>query len=460
LNVTQNAKIQTLTHSGESIINISSGKILTIAEGFTVGSSKSMVLNGAGGNLKLENTMTLSGTLRMDEQSTLDSGTLAFDGGIVSVNNNSTISSAITHDGPSTFEIASGKRLTMKSDFTVPASRKMSLTGSNGVLDLQNTLTLSGTLEFTVPQTLDNGTLALNGGTLSVKDDVTISSIIAHSSDSTVDISSGSTLTHSGGALNIGAKTLTFKGGGTFANVDQLVLNDAGGELEFSGDNITTVSHVKISSGNTSNAPTLKMSSNGVIQNLAHEEFSEINFSSGKTLSITEAFEVPYGKQMTITGAAGTLTLGDNMSLTGTLNLAVEDAILSSGSLTLNGGLLEVSEDASISSAVIQKVSSEFSVATGKTLSYTGSSFDISAYTLTLSGGGNFQSGGLDLNNANSKLLLNSITVDNVSTTSDSLGLDVIMTLRLLAFQLPTLPQLQLHRAGVSQEELQYQQDH
>ena len=29
------------------------------------------------------------------------------------------------------------------------------------------------------------------------------------------------------------------------------------------------------------------------------------------------------------------------------------------------------------------------------------------------------------LNNANSKLLLNSITVDNVSTTSDSLGLDV-----------------------------------
>jgi len=107
LNVTQNAKIQTLTHPGESIINISSEKILTIEEGFTIGSSKSMVLNGAGGNLKLENTMTLSGTLQMDEQSNLNGGTLAFDGGIVSVNNNSTISSAITHAGPSTFEIAS-----------------------------------------------------------------------------------------------------------------------------------------------------------------------------------------------------------------------------------------------------------------------------------------------------------------------------------------------------------------
>ncbi len=83
-----------------------------------------------------------------------------------------------------------------------------------------------------------------------------------------------------------------------------VTLNHTDGELEFSGDNITTVSHVKISSGNTSNAPTLKMSSNGVIQNLAHEEFLEINFANGKTLSITEAFEVPYGKQMTITGAA------------------------------------------------------------------------------------------------------------------------------------------------------------
>ena len=34
-------------------------------------------------------------------------------------------------------------------------------------------------------------------------------------------------------------------------------------------------------------------------------------------------------------------------------------------------------------------------------------------------------SGGLTLNDASSKLLLNSITVDNVSTSADSLGLDV-----------------------------------
>ena len=44
---------------------------------------------------------------------------------------------------------------------------------------------------------------------------------------------------------------------------------------------------------------------------------------------------------------------------------------------------------------------------------------------LTLSGGGSLVSGGLTLDNASSKLVLNSITVDNVSTTSDTLGLDV-----------------------------------
>ena len=42
-----------------------------------------------------------------------------------------------------------------------------------------------------------------------------------------------------------------------------------------------------------------------------------------------------------------------------------------------------------------------------------------------MSGGGSLVSGGLTLNNASSKLLLNSITLDNASTSADSLGLDV-----------------------------------
>jgi len=170
------------------------------------------------------------------------------------------------------------------------------------------------------------GDIVLNGGTLQVDADTTISSdsTISLDSSSNLKIVEGSSLTYEGDALSLDNKTLSLTGEGSLVlkgdGSNPVTLNHAGGVLEFSGDNITTVSHVKISSGDSSNAPTLKMNSNGVIQNLAHEEFSEINFASGKTLSITEACEVPYGKQMTITGAAGTLALGDNMTLSGTLN--------------------------------------------------------------------------------------------------------------------------------------------
>ena len=58
------------------------------------------------------------------------------------------------------------------------------------------------------------------------------------------------------------------------------------------------------------------------------------------------------------------------------------------------------------------------------TLSQAGG-LSLGANTLTLTGGGNLVSGGLTLDNASSKLVLNSITVDSVSTSADSLGLDV-----------------------------------
>ena len=163
------------------------------------------------------------------------------------------------------------------------------------------------------------------------------------------------------------------------------------------------------------------MSSNGVIQNLAHEEFSEINFASGKTLSITEAFEVPFGKQMTITGAAGTLTLGDNMTLSGTLNLPVADTIISGGTVTLNGGTLQVDEDINFISDLAQQTSSSIVVANGKNLNYSGNVFNVGAQMLTLSGAGVFaNTNNLTLNDPASSLKLHGISkVDNVLISAE-----------------------------------------
>jgi len=65
-------------------------------------------------------------------------------------------------------------------------------------------------------------------------------------------------------------------------------------------------------------------------------------------------------------------------------------------------------------------------VADNKTLTYSGAALSLGANTLTLSGEGRLSNSyPLVLNNASSKLLLNSITVDSVSTSSNSLGLDV-----------------------------------
>jgi hypothetical protein len=231
-----------------------------------------MVMSGSGGALKLDNTLTLSGTLQMDGQSSLESGTLSFNSGILSVNQDSTISSALAHTDSSTIQISSGKRLKLESNFTVPELIKMNLTGSGGVLELGNTLTVAGTLEFAVPHTLDSGTVALNGGTLNVKQDVSVSSAVTHSVDSKVDVSTGSTLTLTGGDINVGAKTLTLSGGGSVANQDQLILDDPASILKLGG--IASVKNVSMPA--TFSTGKLEVSENAIVQNLLNSGLSRV----------------------------------------------------------------------------------------------------------------------------------------------------------------------------------------
>ena len=415
LNVSENTLIQSLTHTGESIINISSGKTLSIKEDFSVSSNKTMLLNGSGGSLKLENTLTLNGTLQMDEESRLEGGTLAFDSGIVSVKKDSTISSSITHPAASTFEIASGKRLTLQGDLSVPAERKMNLTGSNGVLELEDTLTVSGTMEFAVPQTLDNGTIVLNGGKLSVNDDVAISAIITHNADSTVNISSGATLTHSGGDFKIGAKTLTLSGGGTFANQDQLVLDDPVSILKLDG--ISAVANVSVPLTLTTGK--LEVVNNAGVQNLLHSGSSVVDILSGKTLSISNGFEIPQTKVMQFVGAGGTLAIGDNLTLSGTLKFPVS-GVLSGGTVFLSGGKFDVDENLTIESNMVHSANATIEIATGKSINYTGQEFNLEAFKLIFSGGGTFNNtNNLSLNHAQSKLQLDGIKISKVAVKTE-----------------------------------------
>ena len=91
----------------------------------------------------------------------------------------------------------------------------------------------------------------------------------------------------------------------------------------------------------------------------------------------------------------------------------------------MSGGTLDADNSLTVSGALTQSGNITIDVATSKTLTYSGTAISLGANTLTLSGGGSLVSGGLTLNDPSSKLLLNSITVDNVSTSANSLGLDV-----------------------------------
>ena len=90
----------------------------------------------------------------------------------------------------------------------------------------------------------------------------------------------------------------------------------------------------------------------------------------------------------------------------------------------MSGGKLTADNSLTVSGTLTHSGNITIYVAGTKTLTYTGAAISLGANTLTLQGGGNLVSGGLTLNDANSQLVLQFITVDSVSTSVDnSLGL-------------------------------------
>ena len=91
----------------------------------------------------------------------------------------------------------------------------------------------------------------------------------------------------------------------------------------------------------------------------------------------------------------------------------------------MSGGTLDADKNLTVSGALTHTSDITIDVATNKTLTYSGATISVGANTITLTGGGSLVSGGMTLNNANSKLLLNSITLDSASTSANNLGIDV-----------------------------------
>ena len=204
----------------------------------------------------------------------------------------------------------------------------------------------------------------------------------------------GKNPTYSGASLSLRANTLYIRSPGRLSETNDLDLNNASSKLLLSS---ITVDNVSTS---VDNSWGLDVDNNSTVSSFSVAHTTPVSIASGKTLSGA------------ITVTAGSIKLDEAGTLASTVSMS--------------GGTLDVDKTLTLSGALTQSGSITIDVKAGEALTYSGAAVSLGANTLTLSGGGSLVSGGLTLNNADSKLLLNSITVDSVSTTIDnSLGLDV-----------------------------------
>ncbi len=71
----------------------------------------------------------------------------------------------------------------------------------------------------------------MSGGILEADETLTLSGNLTQSGNITIAVAQNKTLGYLGAAVNLGAKTLTMSGKGTFNNTNALVLNDASSKL-------------------------------------------------------------------------------------------------------------------------------------------------------------------------------------------------------------------------------------
>jgi len=380
-----------LSHTADITIDVASGKTLTYSGAAISLGANTLTLSGGGslvsGGLNLNN----ANSKLLLNSITLDSTTTSANSLGIDVDNDSTITSlSVAHITP--VSIASGK--TLSGAITVTA----------GSIKLAETGTLASSI-------------SMSGGVLDADNSLTVSGTLTHTGNITIDVADTKTLTYSGTAISLGANTLTLTGGGSLVS-GGLTLNDPSSMLLL---NSITVDSVSTSADSSSGG--LDVDNDSTVSSLSVAHITPVSIASGKTLSGA------------ITVTAGSIKLAETGELASTV--------------AMSGGVIDADNSSTLSGTLTQSGDITIDVADGKTLSYSGDEISLGAYTLTMSGGGRFSNPNhLDLNNTSSKLLLNSIIVDNVSTSSNSLGLDVDNNSTVTSLTVATLqPRFQLQTA-------------
>ena len=207
------------------------------------------------------------------------------------------------------------------------------------------------------------GDIALAGGKFSATDNQVLGGTLSVTADSELTVSQGYTLTLSqAGGLALGGNALTISGGGSLVS-GGVTLNNADSKLLLNSITLDSASTTADSLG-------LDVDADSTVTALSVGHITPISIATGKTLSGA------------ITVTAGSLKLAE----TGTL----------ASTVTMSGGTLDADETLTVSGTLSHSADIAIDVATGKTLTYSGTAIGVGANTITLSGGGSIISGGTD----------------------------------------------------------------
>ena len=387
---------------------------LQTTNSFSIGSNKGIIVTGSGGTINTDasttltyggvisnngtltktgaGTLTLSGANTYTGATTVSAGTLNVTG-TLSDDTAITVSSGATYDvdasdtiksidGAGTIDIASGQTLTA-GDATNKTFSGV-IQGSGGLAKTgTGTLTLSGTNTYTGDTTISQGGITLEGQLESGNYD----GAIANSGTFTIDSSSNQTLAGviSGtGALNkSGSGTLTLSGTNTYSGS-------------------TTITNGTISVSSSANLGATPGSADG----------DNIIFNGG-TLSATNDFTLGTNKGITLTGNGtidvassntmtfdGIITDSGNLTKSGSGTLVLGGANQNDGTITVNAGILEISDQYSLGSSSGGTV-----VADGASLKIT-DAITITNESLTLNGNGVSNGGALQAANTSGTITL------------------------------------------------------
>ena len=439
-------------------------------------------LSLTGGNSVLTtngNTLTLNEGLKIGGGSELDLTNVATDNEseLVLADN-----ASITKTGDLVFKSISikGYRLTLNSNITSLTTNHIWLLNDWDSSDAKYLATTGELLAQGVDVTLtnklwvDNGTIEMGGGTLTLEKGGGLGNGEIDLSNSTLELAGP--FINDGGTLTTSASTLRLKANVLFLLGNVVTFNtyvpNGWGLLLYNNNNSSSTKSLTLGTNNDN--ITLEPSTNSLTSGFVswyHDNNTEyvsgnhdigiesnngsLTINGNLTLKDNATITLNYGEaalgnltlengnivanEATLSLAGGTvgtngqinvrneseLELQGGLSVAGILNLDNESIFnLAGNTLELSGGKFSTDDDLSLAGTLSITGDSELTVSQAHilTLSQTGG-LALGANTLTLSGGGSLVSGGLTLNNASSKLLLNSITVDNVSTSANSLGL-------------------------------------